>query len=662
MKLPTWSAFIPVLTISALLTIPQNIIGCGPMMEPHDYFTSFFSGSTAEVPNSRTFFYTALLDFYDDWDEYDNQNAFIQESIVDEWQQYAGAQAKRADVVKMIYEVSLANTRLMAQSLKQPATALPTAIKNNTMAMALLKARKVEAIQYLVLAKSIEPFCSVPDAWSTAPKNDSLRMNSFIKQAADAWQKSTDPVLKGKYAFLRCKLAFYNNRLPDCVRWYDEAFTAQSREAVAPLALSYKAGALFRQGKGKEAAYSFSRLFAREDKSRRKQTYLGFLWSTQHCNPQLMEDYIGVTSNNTEKAYMAALFGLYGTESHLPVIQKVHQLDPDCELLPLLLVRQVNKLEEKYLTPKLAAQKGSKTYYYSWIENEATAAADSALKESVAYFEQMANQAGTRGRNLAATSAAYLHYMAGNLPLARKDLELARSLGGNARLQDQQQLIALLVSLSEHPVQDAQAEASLLPGLQWMQQKALQDEEYARYFRNLFAQVIAPAYIQHGDTVKAALAYGVADRAPNGEMRSSNALEFLRNDMQTSQVLRLHQYLTQTPPTAYNQWLAANSAIRLEEVVDMMGTAYFREFDFANALAWLSKSSKQVKLVREHYNYKTNKTTITNINPFHDYINDGQRYDKPASKAYTRLSFAQQMLDLERKLDTMRTAEARAKA
>jgi hypothetical protein len=131
--------------------------------------------------------------------------------------------------------------------------------------------------------------------------------------------------------------------------------------------------------------------------------------------------------------------------------------------------------------------------------------------------------------------------------------------------------------------------------------------------------------------------------------------------MNTAAIEKLYAYLNNPSPSAFEQFVIRNNGIRNDDVIDMMGTTHLRDFNFATAIEWMQRSPQSPKLIHESYNWKTDKTIKTNINPFHDYLNDWQRNEKPAAKPFTKLSFAQQMLAMERSLDTMKNKEQLAK-
>ena len=346
-----WKVFITAFVSCGLLALPENSFTCGASEDPYDYYTSFFNNKAGTSAADRPFYYTSLLTFYDDWDweAQEDSLSFVNKKIAEEWRSY-GKSNKTEDVVQLVYLTDEKELSALLSSIQQGKPA-PASLSKNTLAQNLVKEKKAEAISYLLFTSKTDEVSS-SSGWEDR-KRDSLQLNKYITEATTAFNQATDPFLKNKWAFQRCKLAFYNNRSADCIRFYDEYFTESNTAAVNELALSYKAGSLFRLGRNKEAAYAFSKAFVLNDQTKKKN-FLGFLWATDHCNPQLVQEYSALCKNNAEKATLLAMFTMYGTDYRLENLQKVYELTPSSPLLPLLATREINKLEEQYFTQMLA--------------------------------------------------------------------------------------------------------------------------------------------------------------------------------------------------------------------------------------------------------------------------------------------------------------------
>lgn len=653
-----WKAFIIACSSAFATLFPGNGITCGPTEDPHDYFTSFFSNRTGTGPEYEPFYYTSLLKFYDEdnwWSGPGDSLASVDPAIAEEWKVY-GKSSSLDDAIQLVYFSKAEALQTLAENIRT-GNPLPQHWQKNTVAQHFSRAKKEDAIRYLQFVKKTAEISSASD-WEAKTK-DSLEINRFIAEASDAYTRTTDPFLKNKWAFQRCKLAFYNNRHEDCIRWYDEYFPSNPPSAVANLALSYKAGSLFRSHKFAEAAYEYSKAFTLSDRNKKKN-FTGFLWASDFCNQDLVESYTAQCKTIEERATMTAMFGMYGTDYRLHILEAVYALLPSSPLLPLLATREIHKLEEQFFTPRLAEEKGGKPLYVSYtLRDDSTTIQNhdgglDQVKKTAAFFERLAQDKRVKQQGLYAAGAAYLHFMAKDYADAKAIL--AKAAAGNEKIRTQLQLITLLVAANEDKTLTKEREAQLLPSFQWLVQKARDDRDYEIFCRNFFSQVLAQRYEQQGDTARAALAYGLSDltflvkrRNNDYNYSSPTAIWYARDEMSTESLLQLYNLMT-VPKTATEKFLAQHASIRRDDVIDVIGTSHLRDRDYTKAIEWLGKAGKAQPLVEERYDYKTDKTDTVNVDPFFDYLNDWQRFNKSVPVPYTKLTLAKKLQELETKI------------
>jgi hypothetical protein len=653
-----WKTFIIACTSAAATLFPGNGITCGPTEDPHDYFTSFFSNSAGTGPEYEPFYYTSLLKFYDEdnwWSEPEDSLAGVDPAIANEWKVY-GKSSSLNDAIQLIYFSKAEDLQALAESIRT-GKALPQRWQKNTVAQHFTNTKKGDAVRYLQFVKRTAAI-SNPAEWEAKPK-DSFQINGFIAEANEVYAIAEDPFLKDKWAFQRCKLAFYNNRHADCIRWYDEYFSGNSSSAVTNLALSYKAGSLFRTGQLKEAAYAYSKAFTLSDRNK-KMAYTGFLWASDFCNQDLIGPYTAQCKTTEEKATMMAMFGMHGTDYRLPLLEAVYSLQPSSPLLSLLATREIHKLEEQYFTPQLSAEKGGKQLYVSYaFRDDSTATQSRAaglaqVKKTALFFEKLAQDKAVKQQGVYAAGAAYLRFMAKDYAAAKTNL--AKAAGANEKIKTQLQLVTLLVAANEDKIITKEREAQLLPSFQWLVQKAREDREYEIFCRNFFSQVLAQRYEQQGDTARAALAYGLSDliflvkrRSNDYNYSSPTAIWYARDEMSTESLLQLYTLMT-GPKTATEKFLVQHASVRRDDVIDVIGTSHLRDRNYTKAIEWLSKAGKAQPLTEERYDYKTDKTDTINVDPFFDYLNDWQRFNKSVPVPYTKLTLAKKLLELENKI------------
>jgi hypothetical protein len=654
-----------VVLINALWALfPQNIIGCGPEPDPKDYYTSFFTNAHVPDQSYKPFFYTTLLKFYDDWDwmeENGTKNA--PDALIAEWQTYAGREVTREQVEELVYQVPDSVIRFAldkAAGIKSKEPSDYAAFEGNKVLTRLLKQGKQEALTYLVFAKQVQDHVYTIDPWEAPIKKDSLKLVKLFQKAETMQRQTKDPFIQTKYSFIQCRLAFYGGNYPLCIKMADTWFGETAPpSAVKAMAVGYRAGSYFKIGKNADAALWFARAFQMSPENRKKN-YLGFWWSADKGKASVQPSILAKAADNKEKAFITGLFALHGVEYGLNNIRKMYSLDPQCELLPMLVVREIEKLEEYYLSPMLGAQKGAGGLFYATGSKPEKEHAEHAV-EVLAFFEQLAANKSLPQNNLYKVGAAYIAYMTGSQEKAGQwaaDMKM----GDNAVLRQQALLIQLLSAIAGYPQMNTAAEAEILPMLQSLYKIAEIDIEYRVFMRNLYVQVLAPKYFAQGNVHKTALCFGVANLAfmpepadPNQYYYSGYAtagIDYVRNDFSTEQAIGLFNFLKGSSLSAYEKFLLEKSSFGKDDVADFIGTSYLRDYAWKNAIDWLQKAEKRDYLVGYAYNQDTYEYDSVFVNPFHDYLNDWQRYEKPLTKPMDKLDLARKMVNLEYQLDT----------
>lgn len=656
MKLKLYAAAAAALMLAS---IPQNGIGCGPDEDPHDYFSSFFSRSAGSEAIDRPFYYTSLEHFYDDWETTDTtQNT----AALQEWMKYAGVRSGQ-QAADLVYRAPQNEVARLSEQISS-GRSLSGAYASNELAQALSRQKNKAAISYLLFAKKTEVF-SAPSDWDATPKRDSLSMNRYIAQANELFNSTGDAFLKSRYAFQRCKLAFYNNRFKDCIAWHDAYFEGHPEAATAPAALSYKAGSFYHLGRSKDAAYNFSKAFTATTEGRRN-TYQGFLWATNDADPKLENEYTAQAGSKKEKAALLGMFGLYGTSYRISTVQKLYELDASSPLLPLLVNREINKLEEQYLTPLLVSEKGGIQHYISFSEAKAPQAKDrEQLAATTQLLEKMAGDQSLARRGFYAVAAAYLNFMKKDWGHAENMLAIARQTRNDERVNDQLRMIELLVLTHKEKNVSAATLAQALPGVKWLEEKGKTNEEYRSFYRNFFSELMAQRYRQLNDAPREALSYGVADMGIKYDgsdiYAPYTAIDHLRDEMSSAELASFYQLLTSTTTDAWDKYLIGHSSIGKNDVIDVLATSYLRDRDYTQAIAWLKKADKLLPITETRWDEKSGNDKTINVDPLYDYLNDWQRLDKHLAKPYTKLLLAQKLMDLQASIDTSKNASAKSK-
>ena len=252
--------------------------------------------------------------------------------------------------------------------------------------------------------------------------------------------------------------------------------------------------------------------------------------------------------------------------------------------------------------------------------------------------------------NVAYLAAAYLAWMQGfneegsNILKALYDVKL------DDKLADQKQIIQLLLTAQNIEVLDKVNEAALLPGLKWLEAKAIAEQKQAKISegdgidlpmpfaateRNFYQQILAPAYLKQCDTTMAALVL----------LKTDEMMGFWHNYLHSSHLRTLLGYRLSPPVNPYLNFLTRKlQSSTISDLYELLGTAYLREHNYPAAMAALRHVNATSLNRASDYTY-------TLADPFIELVNDyPKQYRYKQSKGYNKLQFAVAMNTLEQNI------------
>lgn len=632
-----WRIFLTVCINILLIAFPCNIIGCGPEADPYDYYTSFFDNDISDIQGYRPFYYTGYSFLYDEKEPADQT-----ELLSAEWAAYTGI-TNTKDAYRFVNKFNRKDiSNLYFHIEKDQPLMIPDSVKNNSMTSYFMKSKDLEGLGYILYAKQVEPFVGGSTEDWEAIKRDSVKMVKLAKNGAQLFAAAKTDMFRLKYGYQIMRLYHYSRDFPDVISFYEQVKNNLTPSILRQLCLSLEAGALFHLHKKEEAAYLFSKAFA-STPVKRISNYISFKWTIDSNFNK--KKYLSWCKNNSEKADMLSLFALGSLNNDIQTLREIYLLEPSSPQLAILAVREINKLEEKYLSPSLFKEQGGKKIYYSWTYQ----GEDSIYKESRKEVEELSDLLHKVSQNnsvknpgLFELGAAYTAYMIKDYITAKKYLAAADKMNLSSKIRDQWAMTNLLVVINEKEKIDPAFEEQILPSVQWLETKAKKDEDWKKFYRNLMSEIIAKKYHLQGDIYKEAMSIGASDwifTTKKDAWGPNNGIEFLRNNLSIKDVQNLYDLFQKTQPGKFEQYLISRNSIKKNDVIDFSGTAYLREYDFANAIEWLKK-------------WPGNKKTI-GTNPFIDLTYDREKaLPSEAKFSTTKMAFAVEMLRLQKAAET----------
>lgn len=651
-----WKAFIIIFVSAVLISFPQNIIGCGPEADPYDYYTSFFHPNLPEAKGYNSFYYTGYNFLYDE-----NEPVEPASLLAKEWSQYCGNPVTAADAKMFVNDFARPDVYNLYNKIeKNAAVKIPDSVLNNSMTVYFTNSKNLEALGYILYAKKTAPYVAgTSDSWEPV-KRDSTTMAALIKNGQQLYKAARTDLFKLKYGYQLVRLAQYSNQYEDAIKYYDEYIAPNPTNSVLqPMALALKAGALSKLGNKKEAAYLYSKAFS-ASAAKRVSNYISFKWMIDAKADR--NDYLALCKNNKEKADMLSLFAMGSIDEELETMKKIVALDASGDALEVLVVREINKLEEKYFTPLLQNESAGNQSIYSTgndISDAQLKSGSDELQKLSLFLHAIAGNKKIQNRGLFETGAAYASYMMKDYATAKKYLSSAQNMALTQKVNDQWMLTNLLVTISEQARIDTLFEDQLLPSLQWLLGKATAEKSvttgyfdvspWKKFYRNLMSDILAPRYHRQGDHAKETLCMGAADfiNAGYGGYNGyfSNGVDFLRNHLSSQYVEKLYRLMNDQQAAKFERYFLQHNVIKKTDVIDFAGTAYLRNYDYGKAISWFKKQTDK-------------KSLVIHTNPFVDLLYD-QEEALPGEAKFitTKTAFAEEM---QKQLQLANTDKANA--
>jgi hypothetical protein len=641
-----WKKFLLALSISGLVAFPQNIIGCAGGDDPYDYYVSFFWNDQTEQKGYSPFYYTLMMRWYDQ-----NETPTVEEVNTKEWAGYFGTGINETDVRNFIYNYAHKDLGTLYSHIeKNKPLTVPDSVKKNTVTGSFIKNKDFETLGYIMYAKQVEPLVSISwDAWEPV-KMDTAKLGKMIKNGTQLYNAAKKDYIKLRYGYQLVRLAQYARRYDDCINYYEKYIESNATVSyLKTVSLAHKAGAIYKTGRKDEAAWLFSKAFA-ESPVKRLSNMLSFYF----CYPANADRnmYLKLCKNNREKANMLGMFAMNSIKNESNTLKQIAELDATSPLLEIVTTREINKAEEHYFTPMLSKMYGRSLKYYYWDSSDSMdsenkfAAYREEVKELQKTVQTLAQNKSIKNPGFYYLATAYTAFMLKDYAAAEQNLSAAKNAGLTSRQTDQWNLTKLLLTINKQNKIDAAFEEQVLPQIKWLHVKANGNDKWSNFYRDLLNEIIAPKYEQQSNKTNAALIYG---------------LDYVQNKMNTDEIMNLYNLLSSLKTTGYEKFLITEAGFKKDDVINVIGTSYLRDYNFPKAIEWFKKADNSDTLSTYHYDYNSDKSLLVNVNPFHDYINDRERFAKPLPKPYTKLTLAQKLLDLEKSIDTAKSNTSKAK-
>lgn len=316
---------------SLILLVPNqaNVSACGFIPEKEELRYMLFNPDITENKSWWTFFYNGKLNYLDGRiSSTDDENL-----LTAEWMK--------------AMKVSL-DTRIVLDCLFGSLN--DSALQHNAFYKEIQKRPAVK--QYFAIARRSEEVSNITIIWDEEDKKEKAKKDTAFSQLTEEvmqlLQTESDPLLKKKYAFQLAKLAFYSTDSALFEQVYTNYFKdASDRNVLDWWAMHYKSVKLESLGKTDSANYLHALVFSHSSNK--------MFVSKQYFSKSNFDTVLTLAQNESEKADLYLLREVINPGRSLEGIQQVYTRTPLHKHLPLLISREINKLEDWLGSTKYAS-------------------------------------------------------------------------------------------------------------------------------------------------------------------------------------------------------------------------------------------------------------------------------------------------------------------
>ncbi len=402
------------LFFSCLLFMPKKAMrACGPWpAPPEEYRISFFEPSIGDAAGQFTPYYFSTNKYY----KADGVEEFATTIEADEncteWQAELKQPFAKQDFYKAMEDYDY---KVIADSANE-------LDKANTFIHLLRQGNNKAYYNYYKLAKSVEMFNNTgsgsDDPWGLANKAQGTL--PLVNEVEKTLQSTKNSFIQQRVAYVLCRLYFYANKAVDFANLYAKYFAGSKGKSWVVAAAKYY---------NTELLYSDS-LHNREyyrgmvdviDASKDKR-----IPAIRRINEQQEDTVLAYMQTNHQKATAIAAYALRYPGYALTKIKKIYALEPHSKFIPLLLTREINKLEDWLFTNQLTEYKTSASAdvsYYSEDDNISRQFKNQNYKDDSIYAARVQSFAADLikddGKNYALmVSLCHLNFLAKNYAAA----------------------------------------------------------------------------------------------------------------------------------------------------------------------------------------------------------------------------------------------------
>lgn len=380
-----------------------------------------------------------FLEFESLYQRYGRQQLNQPDENVAEWRQRFCDIPDEDAIRSLIYGFSMDDFVEMRLAITLKTSHFDSFIKENAFARYLVRHRCLETVEYLIFAKECEPFVANPeDPWESTQKDYRRSgMDRLIENGLKAFLKTQSHYIRLRYAYQIIRLAHYSRQYERTLELFDYLTPKMDHDpsVIEYWILGHKAGALMALNRPVEAAYLYARVFLNSP-GKRESAFRSFRIQTDEEWRQCLL----LCENDQERTTLYTMRAYMRDSKAVEEMEAIYQLDPVSPYLPVLLAREIQKLERHLLGNTFNDHQAANRRYHGIPSNEVF----SEIIRLQQLVKRIQSEGVTPNKPLWTFGLGYLQLLAGDSYAARQSFEETRDLTENDILAEQTDALLLV--------------------------------------------------------------------------------------------------------------------------------------------------------------------------------------------------------------------------
>lgn len=343
-------------------TPKQIAYSCGPYLPSYHGYSFFESKGLFQNED-----FPQLMGQFSDYLSASAKSNIQVKNNVTEWSEKFCEIPKRQDIGKLIYKSSLTDLERLRTAVLSENMPLPVNFADNTFATHLTSYKCTETIDYLIFAKRCEPFVTAHSGWVENEATPS-RMFELIEEGKKAFSDAESPYIRIRYAYQIIRLAHYVKDYHLTLHLYKDLMPQVDVRVTSILRYwieGHRAGALQSIGKRVDAAVIFARIF-KDCPSKRMSAFRSF----KIKNDEEWDRAMVLCESDSIRAAFHAVRAFNEQSKAVEELEAIYKFHPDNNLLKSLTVRELKKLESKFLGDRFKNKTENNSDYLQLSQKE----------------------------------------------------------------------------------------------------------------------------------------------------------------------------------------------------------------------------------------------------------------------------------------------------